>query len=205
MLYIISKIEGEKYRMLLDFLQKECDALSFQVADYWVESNLYNDYLNANVKDMNYEDGLKWFESQPKPKLTDDEILNRPDSAGYLTYKATIENTLKPFRKFVFKDYLGTEYMFYETGRKKEIIFAHFDESLLPELKKVKGLYDWQVPNLPEDLCFFKNGYCFLRSVAHEKLCFIYSNDKRVKNTLRGMGIYYHIDNGIDIDNIKFY
>lgn len=203
MLYIISKIEGEKYRMLLDFLQKECDALSFQVADYWVESNLYNDYLNANVKDMSYEDGLKWIESQPK--LTSEEILNRPDSAGYLSYKVTIENTLKPFRKFFFKDYVDTEHTIYTTTVKKEIIFAHFDESLLSELKKVNGLYDWRDPNLPEGLCFFKNGYCFLMSVAHEKECFIYSNDKRVKNILRGMGIYYYIDRGIDIDDVKFY
>ncbi|MFJ7471060.1 hypothetical protein ACIQWI_21190 [Peribacillus frigoritolerans] len=37
-----------------------------------------------------------------------------------------------------------------------------------------KSLYQWEMPNSPEDLSFFKQGKAWLATSSHEKQCFIY-------------------------------
>lgn len=56
-------------------------------------------------------------------------------------------------------------------------------------LKATEGLYSWQYPIMPEDLCFFQGERCYLKSVAHENLCFLYDDGKETKKALRKIGI----------------
>ena len=47
------------------------------------------------------------------------------------------------------------------------ILFYKFDEDLVDFLLKNDNLYNWLNPDFPEDIAFFKDGYCWLYSVAH--------------------------------------
>ncbi len=40
-------------------------------------------------------------------------------------------------------------------------------------LLSVDGLFDWQLPHLPEDISFFKDGKCWLATCSHEKLAWL--------------------------------
>ena len=55
-----------------------------------------------------------------------------------------------------------------------------------------KNLYNWLNPNYPEDVAFFKDGYCWLYSVAHEDICDIYCTDEAEYDTLKEIGIEFY-------------
>lgn len=62
-------------------------------------------------------------------------------------------------------------------------------DEIKSEILSKKSLYDWHWPNSLEDICFFKDGYCFLETISHEKLCFIYCDDKEEYEYLKSIGI----------------
>ena len=53
-------------------------------------------------------------------------------------------------------------------------------------------MYNWLNPNYPEDVAFFKDGYCWLYSVAHEDICDIYCTDENEYETLKEIGIEFY-------------
>jgi len=42
---------------------------------------------------------------------------------------------------------------------------------------------------LPEDLAFFKNGKCWLASIAHERMASIYDDSPQTKELLKSLGV----------------
>jgi hypothetical protein len=40
-------------------------------------------------------------------------------------------------------------------------------------------------PALPENPCFLIDGKCIFQSIAHENLCFLYIDDKRITKLLK--------------------
>lgn len=73
-----------------------------------------------------------------------------------------------------------------------EIQFYKFDDTLINFLLTNKNLYNWLNPNYPEDVAFFKDGYCWLYSVAHEDICDIYCTDETEYETLKEIGIKFY-------------
>ena len=72
------------------------------------------------------------------------------------------------------------------------ILFYKFDEDLVDFLLKNDNLYNWLNPDFPEDIAFFKDGYCWLYSVAHEEMCVIYCSDKKEYVEMKNMGIKFY-------------
>ncbi len=64
-------------------------------------------------------------------------------------------------------------------------------DSIKSELVNKKSLYDWHYPNSLEDICFFKDGYCFLETISHESLCFIYCDNNEEYEYLKSIGIKF--------------
>ena len=106
----------------------------------------------------------------------------------------------KKLEKSFLKDREGNEWVY--TGRyypwvgnKKmgsNILFYKFDEDLVDFLLKNDNLYNWLNPDFPEDIAFFKDGYCWLYSVAHEEMCVIYCSDKKEYVEMKNMGIKFY-------------
>jgi len=56
-------------------------------------------------------------------------------------------------------------------------------------LCKVKNLFDWDYPMAPMDLCFYKDGYCWLSVTAHEADVSLYTENKNILKDLDTIGI----------------
>lgn len=175
MISIIGKIENGKYYLLLDYLFSKCDVFTFHLPDK------FNEFISEN--------NIEYF-----PWCNLNTYVNSIDSKEFEEYKNSIEYRVREFRRFFIKEYIDVEYAGNIYGNKMEIKVIRFDESLLGALKATSGLYDWQYPKMPEDLCFYSQGKCFLRSVAHEKMCIIYSDDYDTIYTLKKIGLKYRHD-----------
>ena len=73
-----------------------------------------------------------------------------------------------------------------------EVQFYKFDDSLKEYLLSKKNFYSWCNPKFPEDIAFFKDGCCWLYSVAHEEMCVIYCSDKKEYEEMKNMGIKFY-------------
>ena len=106
----------------------------------------------------------------------------------------------KELEKSFLKDREGNEWVYTGTyypwvGNKKmgsNILFYKFDEDLVEFLLKNDNLYNWLNPDFPEDIAFFKDGYCWLYSVAHEDICDIYCKDRKEYEELKAIGIEFY-------------
>lgn len=76
-------------------------------------------------------------------------------------------------------------------GTYHKIYYIKLHEKLYKYLLERESLYDWLNPCLPTDLAFFKKGYCFLESVTHERLCWIYYQNESERNELKKIGLNY--------------
>ncbi len=54
-----------------------------------------------------------------------------------------------------------------------------------------KKIWDFVYPYSIEDICFLKNNQYWLKSIAHEKLCFIYCESEEEYNHLKSIGIEF--------------
>lgn len=72
-----------------------------------------------------------------------------------------------------------------------EILFYKTDKEVEKYLLTSKNLYTWLNPKFPEDISFFKNGYCWLYSVTHEELCDIYYESEEEYNYFKSIGIEF--------------
>lgn len=66
----------------------------------------------------------------------------------------------------------GTKYS-YSLNTVYEVIFYRCSIETKEILLRVKNLFDWTRPNLPQDLSFFRGNACWQYTVGHEKLAFI--------------------------------
>lgn len=62
----------------------------------------------------------------------------------------------------------GTE--IYSTKYKYLICFYHSDPNAAEVLKEPGRSFGWVYPEFPEDLAFFRNGKCWMTTVAHEEM-----------------------------------
>lgn len=83
--------------------------------------------------------------------------------------------------------------------------FYKVNEDTCEILKKVHSLYSWDYPNYPMDLCFYKNGYGFFESSAHEEYNRIYTDDETLINELRKNGLINEDDNCDNITGSDLY
>ena len=54
------------------------------------------------------------------------------------------------------------------------IAYYYSDMKCLDTLVRVGGLFNWDYPAAPMDLCFYKDNYCCLKSTAHEEMSSLY-------------------------------
>ena len=65
-------------------------------------------------------------------------------------------------------------------------------------LRIADDIFDWDYPNLPMDLCFYKNGYAWFSSSSHEREAYVYTNDAHDIDALIKLGANIEFDCEID-------
>jgi hypothetical protein len=113
------------------------------------------------------------------------KISSNDRSDDFLKYKQEINWIVEDIKPYVFKEYNDTEYFGSSAGYYSEIIVGTLNLESSGMILAAEGLYSWQHPDMPEDLCLFSKGKCWLKSVAHEKLCYIYTDSEIEKDILK--------------------
>lgn len=69
--------------------------------------------------------------------------------------------------------------------------FFQFSKELKDYLLINKNLYNWNNPEFPTDIGFFKDGKCWLRAVPHEHMCDIFVENEKEYNHLKKIGLEF--------------
>ena len=56
-------------------------------------------------------------------------------------------------------------------------------------LTEPKGLFNWKYPYFPDDLCFFKDGFCWFATVAHEGFAVLFIKNYQDVILLKELGV----------------
>ncbi|NLP27663.1 MAG: hypothetical protein GX370_02615 [Clostridia bacterium] len=56
-----------------------------------------------------------------------------------------------------------------------------------------KGVFNWKYPYFPDDLCFFKDGYCWFSTVAHEGYAYVFVSCIQDVEMFRSIGIIFDV------------
>lgn len=67
------------------------------------------------------------------------------------------------------------------------------------------ALYSWRYPCFPEDLSFFKEGFCWFKVCAHEEFAFIYLDDVKEVQALKKISLNFTVTEHKINDSILFY
>lgn len=159
-----------------------------------IENEIYKkliDYAfvkSNTVRFMTRNDGLS---PERKKKLISIENQFKKDlKKSFITKKPNEEwHKLNCYPTDIYYNY----YYFQTTTEVKDYILSN------------QNLYAWLNPEYPEDIAFFKNGYCWLYSVAHEKLCHIYCENEEEYKYLKSIGIEFEEDDYVSIDINELY
>jgi|GEM_PF-5412653 len=102
------------------------------------------------------------------------------------------ELTLKKiFGKNLRLIFLSNEYMSISCGVKTKVFHIDYNDFVSQILSCANDLFAWQLPFYPEDLCLFSKGKCWLETIAHEKLGYIYDDSEETKEFLRSIGVEF--------------
>lgn len=58
-----------------------------------------------------------------------------------------------------------------------KIVFYKSNIEAHKALTIVDNIFEWYYPNAPMDLCFYRQGYCWYESIAHETEAYLYVDD----------------------------
>lgn len=104
-------------------------------------------------------------------------------------------NIIKTFDCYVTKASSGEEFL------SRNIYYMKLTKELQQEILSKNSIFDWHYPMSLENLCFFRNGYCWLYSVAHEKILDIYCENEEEYNYLKSIGVKFQINRFIPLTN----
>jgi len=86
----------------------------------------------------------------------------------------------------------GTYYVFKLNEETKKIL-----------LNNAENIFSWCFPERLEDLCFIKDDYYWLFSVAHEDICEIYPDNEEEYNYLKSIGVEFWKDHYVEEKKYK--
>jgi hypothetical protein len=179
MLYVKNKIDGLKYSQLMSYAINRCDVLTYRVKNY--------------NKIMVGDHNLNMFPGHIIGDIIDVEVVRniREDNIYELDVISLFQNAAN---KYCIKRYEDHEYFSSNAGHMSEIYVLQINPSIMSLLSSVDSIYDWIPPRMPEDLCFFSKGECWLKSESHSNSCWIYSDrsDRIERRLLRQIGVRFH-------------
>lgn len=110
-------------------------------------------------------------------------VVHKNYCLKYSKTKNLILERLNPFLKEMKEQlkWAGTEMR----GTGAFVYHYNTDQKANKIIKEVSNsLYDWMYPDLPEDLCFYKNGKPWLIDIAHENYSYILTEDETEINEI---------------------
>ena len=75
-----------------------------------------------------------------------------------------------------------------DTSHIYKFVLYRADIECLDILMQVTDIYGWDYPDAPMDLCFYREGYCWLSITAHEYMAYLYTDNREEVEELRNIG-----------------
>lgn len=153
-------IIDSQYYSLISYLFKRCDMISFCLPNFG---------LNI-VTEKN---------KQAFPPHTPMGLYEKNEDFDFEAYKNKVLEYMKDsgIPNYIIHEYEDVEYCESIRAYLSKIYYVSFVEDTIGFFMVSQGLFQWKYPELPEDLCFYRKGKCFLRTVAHENICEIYEDN----------------------------
>ena len=160
-------ISKKQYRDLILYLLKKCEFFTFCLPDFG--------------KLITVSDGERTAQ-------------RLDDGSAFISYKNKVMPEIEKLSTHLVQVYESEIYGLNEYDREREIYVVKIDDSLDASFFDNHSLYDWRYPGFPEDICFYKDGKCFMETVAHEQLSFFYFTDEELESFLQEKNIEYWIE-----------
>ncbi len=151
--YVCGKDIKDKYNSFLDSALFLSDTIVFHI--------LHEEVLSPDSLEMREE----YYREHPEQ--TEEEIPVDYD------YYDRMKNLIQPIEEAIIRKENEFSYLGYGYGHLCESFFIDARHPKVREfLASAGSIFSWQYPDFPEDLSFMRNGKCYIRNVAHEKLLF---------------------------------
>lgn len=200
-IYLNEELTEESYNKLIDYALSKSDA--FMVAVYRHSENIESVYSLPDrsmfESDELYKRMVKRCKEAKKEAYIKKDIFDR--------YTEPVLNNLKAY--LIKKRDFPTEWpgikVIFTNGTRVDIYVYRVCNEVKPFLLQTKGLFKWKYPYFPDDLSFFKNGYCWFYTVAHEEYGFIFVESHDEINCLEEMGLNFKFAKCDDDEQPLFY
>lgn len=145
--------------------------------------------IDGNVKDKAYTDLILYsllrcdaFSFALPDFYT--KISDGSRSSEFIKYKQDLEWKLETLHPYIIKEYVDSEYCGSSKDNYSENKIFLLNEQTAGFLMATDGLFSWKFPDDLEDLCLYSRGKCWLKSVSHENLCWIFMESDIEKEIL---------------------
>lgn len=160
----------ENYNEFIDFALSLSDYITFHIGHY--------DILSPESLKMQEE----YMKNHPEDCVEEDE--------SYDDYYNKMSDFIEYIKDAILKTEKAFSYLGYKYGYLCETFVIDAKHTKVKEfLLSAGSIFSWRYPDFPEDICFFRNGQYWIRSVAHENLLFFsnITNDEAEK--LKQLGV----------------
>jgi len=161
---IVKKFNNKNtYKKLIEYYFNKCDVIMFVFRT----------------------DGLSIYDKQ--------QMKNKSELIEKQLKSSLIKNINRP--TWVFHESANSEYSCLSDEdfiQQFNIYFYKCTEEVKKYLLSNQNIYTWLNPNYPEDMSFFKDGYCLLNTLTHEEICDIEVETKEEYEYLKNIGIEFY-------------
>lgn len=177
-MHITNGIANKKYNDILDFISTRCDMFTFCIPDY-------------NYRIITEQNKHLFCDNDTQETIMKDISSSRD---LYNAYEERTKSIRESLLTYLVRSYNDVIYLDQIRQYKMTIYLYAINSDSINILKSyTNNLFSWKYPTSPEDLCFFSKGRCFLQSIAHEKLCYIYPSNKFDMSIIKGIRLKYFV------------
>ncbi len=198
---ISSKLLDEAYKIFIE------NNFKYPFLDFFdnikgLENFIYNEDIFDKKYKKNFEDenSLKNYEFCQKSKKF---LKEYPDFETYIIKKRKYyivskilnyiyEKSIKNWITVHKKDILNIKINKFDNGNVySKVYYMKLTDELKKEILSKKSFYNFKFPYFLENISFFKNGYCYLNTIAHEEICEIEITDEEEFEYLKSIGLKF--------------
>lgn len=162
---ITSPIFGDSYQKIVKLLIEQSDSFIFHLPN--------NGKVLINERNV---------DSMPDFPIGYTESEDQDLHAAYIK---TMQDYLDLIREDIISVKKDVGYLDQITNREMEVYHVRISENTLSFFSTTVDFFRWRYPALPENPCFIKEGKCIFHCIAHENICFLNVDDKRIVKILK--------------------
>ncbi|GAA0177102.1 hypothetical protein SH2C18_03880 [Clostridium sediminicola] len=187
---INEELEFDVYKKLIDFAFEKSDAI--MSVTYRFSEDIESRYT---IKDKSIYDS----EEEYLRFLKIYERMKKEAYEYHRIFKNSTEQFLEKMRPYLIKirnhptEWPSCMITFDHPDDGVDICTYRICSEVKSYILQGKGLFNWKYPNLPDDLCFFLNGYCWFCTVSHEGYATMFLSDFKEVEKLRKIGLKFEL------------